>query len=177
MRVGTKAVQGTGRAGAKARAHQLGLRRAACFPSPLGEDRRAWAPSWPWSCQLEAALQRRARTNSPSPLRFQRAQMWNVCAAISKDLSSTEEKQRPWSPALRRGTLRSQRLPVTPRCSPGQPRAVILGVSLFILNPTLAVGSDFCAMILCSAYKGEPRAGHRERAQNVSLLSRRVLCS
>lgn len=33
MRVGTKAVQGTGRAGAKARAHQLGLRRAACFPS------------------------------------------------------------------------------------------------------------------------------------------------
>lgn len=53
--------------------------------------------------------------------------------------------------------------PGTLRCKLGQPREVILGVSLFILNPTLAVGLDFY-VILCSAYKDVLLVGYYECA-------------
>lgn len=47
---------------------------------------------------------------------------------------------------------------------------------MFILNPTLAVGSDFYVMILCSAYKEVLLVGYYECVQNISLQNKLVLC-
>lgn len=63
--------------------------------------------------------------------------------------------------------------PVTLRCKLGHPGVVILGGS-FILNPTLAVGSDFYVMILCSAYEEVLLIGCYELPQ--TSLSRINLC-
>ncbi|XP_039732292.1 uncharacterized protein LOC120613647 [Pteropus medius] len=112
-----------------------GRSAAAVRPAARTPGRRALAPPPPSppSCPRtdlktlrkaeELAREKRKRqTSEERNGKEQRAQIWNVCAVISKDLSSTGKKQRLWSPALRRGTLRSDCSPVTPRCSPGQPR-------------------------------------------------------
>ena len=68
-------------------------------------------------------------------------------------------------------------LALRPRCKLGQRSEVIFGVSLFILNPVLPVGSDFYVTILCSAYKEVLLLVDLcEYAQNILLQNKLVLC-
>ena len=168
------------------RAEQLGMGRAACFSTPLENVGKSGFPSCP--C-LESPGQRCREELGPSLLCrcFFKGRRFEMYVQRPVKTSSSTEKNGSFGPQpLRRRTKDHCGLiftdsvpllqPVILRCKIGQPREVIFGVSLFILNPTLAVGSDFYVMILCSAYKEVLLVGYYERIQNISLQNKLVPC-
>lgn len=104
--------------------------------------------AWPDSAWLDSALPDSAR---PDPAQPDPARPDPALPDPARPDSAPPDPSSPLQPG-------------TPRCKLGQPREVILGVSLFILKPTLAAGWDFYVMVLCSAYKDVPLIGYYECA-------------
>lgn len=160
--------------------------RAACFSTPLENVGKSGFPSCPcW----ESPAQHCREELGPTLLChcFFKGRRFEVYAQRPVKTSGSTEKNGSCGPqSLRRRSKDHRSLiftdsvpllqPVILRCKIGQPREVIFGVSLFILNPTLAVGSDFYVMILCSAYKEVLLVGYHECVQNISLQNKLVLC-